>query len=327
MSISERCIHCKTAPIADKVWNGFTLTVTYACSSNSIHNRDPSVPAQINTYNNKCTFIPPPGVSENPDDWTDFYKNETYEQSAYNTHLEMMGDRFQWLHELADLYKALVEDLSRNQPLEHETLMLVQTCVTARTELITAFRALAKGYPTDCRLKTRLVVEYAIFAARAVEKPDTAKLWLAAGYSEDDWNRYRQNFKIYYLLEKDESWKVLVSLKPQIRRLADQYAHLSQYTHATVLASGLQASGVQVTLRTSFVENLEERQFCGLFAELIDVHLDVVNLMVKLAEFVKLEVNSGIFEMVKVLEEDVNNLLEQVNNTPSEDSTKSPTAQ
>lgn len=306
MDFPRVCNFCKKAPIVDLKHEGLKTKVKYECGSNSVH--DNSGQFTVNTLNNRCTFVPPEGISANPDDWTDFYKTEIYEQGAYDAHLEMMEDRFQWLHELGDAYKTLVKDLSKKKPMDQEVLLLLQTCLTCRTELITAFRALARGYSTDCRLKTRLAVEYAIFAARAVEKPDTAAIWLAAGNSETDWKHYRDSFKIYYLLEKDEAWKVLAELKPQLKRLADDYAHLSQFTHATVISSGIHSNGSQLVFKGSFVERFSKTQFLSKFAELVDTHLNVIDLMVKLSEFLKIEIDSGIFELVELLEEDLDRL-------------------
>lgn len=290
--------------------------VTYECGSDG--NFGWSNGVICNTLNNNCTL--PEGVSANPDDWTDFNKTETYEAVAFNAHLGMMGDRFQWLHELGDAYKSLVQNLTKHQPLAHEAILLIQTCMTCRTELITAFRALSRGYPRDCRLKTRLAVEYAIFAARAVEKPDSVPIWLAAGNSEADWKRYRENFKIFYLLE-EKSWKVLSALKPQILRLADDYAHLSQFTHATVFSAGTEVSDGELTFKGAFVERFSDEDFLSLFAELLDIHLNVIDLMLELLNFLTIEIDSETTELVRLLKTDIDSLFAELEKTEEIDET------
>jgi hypothetical protein len=226
----------------------------------------------------------------------------------------MMGDRFQWLHDLGEVYKDLVANLSKRQPLEYEVLLLIQTCIRSRRELITAFRALARGHSADCRLKTRVAIEYALFGARAVEKPGLGEIWLDAGNSDRDWERYIEKFKIYYLLEnKDKkAWKALEDLTPQLERLALDYSHLSKFTHATVLASGLEVDGTKITFKSSFVERFTEPEFLGFVAELIGMHLDIICLIAKLAEFLKIEVDPRIIEFVKILDVDVIALSKQV---------------
>ena len=104
----------------------------------------------------------------------------------------------------------------------------------------------------------------------------------------------------------------MAKLKPQLHRLADDYAHLSQFTHATVLSAGSWASGAKILFATAFVERFIEQHFLSIFAELIDIHLNIINLIVKLAQVLNIEVDSGIFELVKLLEKDVNNLKETI---------------
>ncbi|CAN5564085.1 hypothetical protein BH10CYA1_BH10CYA1_59760 [soil metagenome] len=311
MSIPEICPFCNDADITERRFIKKNA-VAYKCGSHMTHEEDAGSPnATVSQTYNKCTQK---SSVENPDDWTDFYANERYEKAAWEAHLEMMGDRFQWLHDMGEVYKVLVDDLSKNQPLEYEVLLLIQTCIRSRRELITAFRALARGHSADCRLKTRLALEYALFGARAVEKPELAEIWLDAGNSDKDWERYRDKFKIYYLLEnKDKkAWTRLAELTSQLERIALDYSHLSKFTHATVLASGLEAVGAKITLKSSFVERFTEPEFLGFFTELIDMHLDIIDLIVKLAKFLKIEVDPGIIEFVKILENDVIALFNQV---------------
>lgn len=148
------------------------------------------------------------------------------------------------VEDLAQLYagiqKQYVEQAKTNA-LTPEQSVLFQAVISCRHQLVLGILTLLRGHLGDSCGYLRKAQEYTIFAARVLEEANTAVKWLQAGNSEEAWEEYKKDFKIYYMTDpkaRDKSWKNLAADLDRLVPIFGQYDTMSRRLHATVLAAG-----------------------------------------------------------------------------------------
>ena len=125
------------------------------------------------------------------------------EHANLESHLALMGDTYDLISRIEDLYDTLPShcsfplDLETNDPAfaagVNANLMLV-----CRRELTVGILALFRGYRVDFLFHVRKAIEFCAFAAKMARHPAMSHIWFKAASSDEAWEEFRNKFvKLY----------------------------------------------------------------------------------------------------------------------------------
>ncbi|MCA9801661.1 MAG: hypothetical protein KC777_06725, partial [Cyanobacteria bacterium HKST-UBA02] len=123
------------------------------------------------------------------------------EDLVIDKHLAYIDNKADWVHRLIDCYSGYIESLwAFVQDSRHlGDALLLQSTLIGRRELTTGFTTLLRGHHLDMYSKLRRALEFTIFTAWSLANSEAAVSWVEAGTSEENWQKYRRQFRIHYL--------------------------------------------------------------------------------------------------------------------------------
>jgi hypothetical protein len=267
----DACPFCNSASIEEEY-----VTCHYSCGSTYTRS------SLGYTYKDNCS-------AQNPADAeAALWKAMIETDRLFNRSISILDELLPWPNELAALYLQLQIALAAKettQGKDSNEILLLHACVAVRHELAAGVLSLLRGRVNDSMHNTRKAVEFAMFAAWGIEKDGAATAWLCAVNSDEQWQTYRDAFKIHSLLNASK-WKRLAYQIDSLKRLFDDYEQASKRVHATFLSAGSElinrADLVALSIKDSYGSEIEPEILQEVFVWTLHVHLDILDVLEKL---------------------------------------------
>lgn len=156
----------------------------------------------------------------------EIHKISELENANYNEALSMLGDSIHLAADLHDLYELIGRSINDNKlPLEKHIASYLQFLLGARYQLTIGMLSSLRGHSNDSFFFLRRSIELCAFAARVIDHPHLADVWVEAADSDESYNTYRTKFS---------PGKIFSSDKMMLGKLYDRYDKCSKLSHASI---------------------------------------------------------------------------------------------
>lgn len=232
------------------------------------------------------------------------------EDLAFKRNSSFIESKAYLIHELIDLYQKLFNIFSIDKNLKKfREAILLQAILTSKHELVKGYFQLLRGHHIDSYGNTRKAIELSIFAARCIENVESAQRWINAANSEEEWDLYRREFRIYELFKIEKSWSKLEALRPQLKNLIQIYDEVSRYIHASIYSTDLifepKDDQTIVTFRTMHFKPLSLRESQQQFSLLLKDFVINLDFLFLLIDSLTIPIQSDLLEEKIVLEKEI----------------------
>jgi hypothetical protein len=154
------------------------------------------------------------------------------EAANLTQNLELLSDTYDLTTTLETLYNTLPKLCRFPQDFEtndagHAAGVNAHLMLICRRELTSGILMLLRGYRIDSLFHLRKAIELCTYAAKMDRHPEMSRIWLQAGASVEDWEKFRDKFK--KLFPEDDA---------DLKRLYPAHDIASESMHGSIKARG-----------------------------------------------------------------------------------------